>query len=686
MKRLARFGFVIGLAVLTAGLSELGAQQAEPDQDGFESVFKVYLNNPDPVKAAAAQNELIRLSETGNPLAQFYYGHLLVSTSEGNSETARKLFSQSYPKIAGMARDGNNTAAYLVTFSYKYGYATPINRRKAFTLRLQLAEKNYTPAAYAVGASYLAGAGVKTNGDKAVFWLAKAAQGGMADAAWLLGEAYRLGTGVRQSYQLAYYWYSVAAARGDVYAARAREEIKPQLSRRELWGSYRMLTKGDLAHYPAGEYTLWQRCLMAVGIILPWFKFMLLDEYIWLDAAAFGLAALLLSGAMFSWRRRRFLTDIPLMAIKDIFVGWVHVKGLISCARPLISYLARRQCVYYSWSVTEDWERTVQEEYLDKDGKKQVREKVERGSTVIGGWDDRAGFTLEDETAAVPVDSCGAEMDTVSSFYTTCRPGDQLYFGGCSAPEVTDTQHMRHYSESILPLHAPSTIFGHAAPAGAELAIKAGSGAPFYLISLSDAATEKASRLGSIIWLAALSLLAVMAFPVIRVWFLADKPGLAGFTLICLIAYGLLFFAFWFMMAFNGVIFLRNRVSQIRALIDVQLKRRRELVPRLAEAARGLGAYEQALLVKLAELRGTGYKPAYNGLLALAEAYPGLGAAERYLQLMAGIKDAEDKIAGARDSYFNAAAAYNTRLERLPDRLLLRLGLFKPAPVKNFAL
>ena len=678
------------LALLLAWPGALCAQQPQPapaEKDGFESVFQIILTNPDPVKVGAAEDELIRLSETGNPLAQFYYGHLLVETSEADNEAAAKLLAEAYPKVAELAKDGNTTAAYLVTYSYKYGYARPINERRAFKLRLQLAEKNYMPAAYAVGLAYLDGDGVSTNGDKAAFWLARAAQGGLSGAAWSLGQAYQFGKGVQQSYQLAYFWYAVAAAKGDRYAARMREEIKPQLSRKDLWESYKMLTRGDSGLYPAGTYTLVQRCLMAVGIILPWFKFMLLDQYLWLDAIAFGIAALLLTSAMLSWRRRRFLTDIPLLAVKDVFVGWVHLKGFIRCPDPLTSYLAGRACVYYSWSVTEDWERRTMEEYVDsRDGKKKLREKIERGSKVVGGGGDRSAFALQDETGAVLVNSIGSEMDTVASFSETCRPGDPLYFGSCEAPEVADTLHVRHYSEVILPVDVDSTIFGHAAPNDGGVVIEADPATPFYLISLKDAATQKESWLSSLRWLSAVSLMVVLAFPVIRIWFLDDKPGLAGFTFICLLAYCLLFFAFWFMMAFNGVVFLRNRVDQIKAVIDVQLKRRADLLPRLAQAACGLGGFEQAVMLKLTELRGQASKPVYNSLVALLEAYPGLKAATAYRSLMESIKETEAKVAGAKDSYLNAATAYNTRLERLPDRLLLRLGLFKPAPVKDFAI
>lgn len=131
MRKILHLWLAAGLAVTAAGPAVLAAQQAAPEKDGFESVFQIYINNPDPIKAAAAEEELKRLAETDNPLAQFYYGHLLVRTSEDNSETAQKLFSSSYPKIASLARDGNTTAVYMVTYSYKYGYATPINKRRA---------------------------------------------------------------------------------------------------------------------------------------------------------------------------------------------------------------------------------------------------------------------------------------------------------------------------------------------------------------------------------------------------------------------------------------------------------------------------------------------------------------------------------------------------------------------------
>lgn len=707
--RHAKLKIMISLTMLALPLC---AQPANKERDGFESAFKVYLSGTDPVKTAAAAEEIKRLSETGNPLAQFYYGHLLVRTSEGNSETAERLFAKSYPKIAELARDGDATAAYMVTYSYKYGYATPLNKRKAFNLRLQLAEKNYSPAAYGVGMSYLDGDGVKTDGDKAAYWLARAAQGGVALAAVTLGEAYRVGQAVSQNYQLAHYWYSVAASAGDRYAARMREEVKPQLSRRDMLESYRMLTKGDSAHYPAGDYTLWQRALMAAGIIFPWFKFVLLDEYMWWDAAAFGLASLLLTWAMFTWRRRRFIADIPVIPIKDVFIGWVHIKGAIDCQTPLTSPLGRERCVYYSWAVSEDWERTVLEEYIDEKGKKQIREKKESGSTVIASGGKRTPFNLTDETGSVDVQLSGAEFDTVSSFNHACGPDDPLYFSFTDAPEIENTTHRRTFSESVLPDAADATIFGQASPlhegdyllelgrrlremgvkatgrAGSLFKIAQDDAAPFYLLSLSNAEQQKSSHSGTIWTLTVISLISVLAFPVARIFFMQDKPGLAGFTLMCGVFYGLIFFLFWFWMSFNGLVYLRNRTAQIWGLIDVQLKRRYELITSLSAAAAGYLAYAGQIQQAVARLRGrnllAGGKE--NSAVALLEAYPELGAESVIKDLMDRITETEDRVAGARSAWLNAAAAYNTRLERLPDRLLLRLGLFRRAPLEKTAL
>ncbi|KAF0125892.1 MAG: hypothetical protein FD189_1313 [Elusimicrobia bacterium] len=674
---------------------------ATEEKDGFDRTFKVYFEtgSSDP----EAFKEMQRLASTGDPFAQFWYGHLLVRASEypDEQETAHRLFAASYPKLAKLARQGDLKAAYLISYSYKYGYGgRTIDKKRSFAMRLSLAERNYGPAMYAVGVDYYNGEGVKSDRDKAEYWLAKAVQQGVGAAAEALGDIYLAG---QYGYHMAYYWYTVSAVRGSAYAARMREEVKPRLSRRDLMDAWRQL-KGD------GSYPMLpqkpgpaMRAMFALGVIFPWVKFILLDQYIAVDAAAFGLAALLLSGAMFSWRRRRFITDVPKVPIGDIFIGWVHVRGAIGALRPLTSPLGRERCVLYSWSVREDWERTIIEEFIDTDGKKKTREKKESGSTVIASGGDRVPFWLEDDTGRVNMEIDGAEYDTASSFHHSCGPDDPLYSGFTDAPEVSNTLHRRTFSESVIPLNAPATVFGQAYPeqddfllvlgrrlrglgesAAALFKIASHPDVPFYMLSLSDAEAQKASHSSSIKWLSAISLLAVLAAPVARLFFLEELPGLAGFTLVCALAYALLFFLFWFWMAFNGLIYLRNRVRQVWKLIDMQLKRRHDLVDALADAARGALAYEKQVQELVGSLRGYKALGATGGKTAavLRENYPDLGGQAVVADLMDKITETEDRVAGARKIWLDAATAYNTRLERLPDRLLMRLGLFK---VENIA-
>jgi LemA protein len=145
----------------------------------------------------------------------------------------------------------------------------------------------------------------------------------------------------------------------------------------------------------------------------------------------------------------------------------------------------------------------------------------------------------------------------------------------------------------------------------------------------------------------------------------------------------------WAAIVFNLLVRDRNRVAQGWSDVDVQLERRHDLVPRLAEVVRGYAGYERALLTSLAELRGRGHAethPAARGavesdvgqgvhaLVALVEAYPDLKASGHFLELQKQLADTENQIQFARRYYNGAVNLYNTRIQRFPD--LLIAGLF----------
>ena len=150
--------------------------------------------------------------------------------------------------------------------------------------------------------------------------------------------------------------------------------------------------------------------------------------------------------------------------------------------------------------------------------------------------------------------------------------------------------------------------------------------------------------------------------------------------------------AIWF---YNRLVGERNLVRQGYADIDVQLKRRADLVPPLVEAVRGYAAYEKTLLTAVTELRSAAIAAprlaerfAAEGLLGerlkqlvlLQENYPQLKADANFRDLSAKLVEIEDALQYARRFYNGAVEQYQTRIESFPDLIVARLLGFKPMP------
>lgn len=146
---------------------------------------------------------------------------------------------------------------------------------------------------------------------------------------------------------------------------------------------------------------------------------------------------------------------------------------------------------------------------------------------------------------------------------------------------------------------------------------------------------------------------------------------------------------------FNRLVAARNLARQGYADIDVQLKRRADLVPPLVEAVKGYAAYEKALLTTVAEARSAALsgKPGeqrfglerslgqgLRQLLALAEAYPNLKADASFRDLSARLVEIEDHLQHARRFYNGAVKEYVTRIESFPDLLIARPLGFRAMP------
>jgi len=145
----------------------------------------------------------------------------------------------------------------------------------------------------------------------------------------------------------------------------------------------------------------------------------------------------------------------------------------------------------------------------------------------------------------------------------------------------------------------------------------------------------------------------------------------------------------WIWMVYNSLVDVRNRVRQAWSLVDIQLKRRSDLIPNLVNCVKGYRDHESKLLTELAALRselaatppgvaGPNHSAVSKKVIAIAEHYPELKANEVFLSLQKTLSDTEQRIALAR-SYFNEIAThYNTRLEIVPERYVAKLGAMKP--------
>jgi len=140
---------------------------------------------------------------------------------------------------------------------------------------------------------------------------------------------------------------------------------------------------------------------------------------------------------------------------------------------------------------------------------------------------------------------------------------------------------------------------------------------------------------------------------------------------------------------FNKVVRLRNEVSTGWSNIDVQLKRRNDLIPNLVEAVKGYAAHERGVFEEVTNARAAMARastPAEAGaaddilgqalgrLFAVAEAYPDLKASQNFLELQGELTDTEDKISAARRYYNATVLAYNNAIQTFPT--LIFAGMF----------
>ena len=149
----------------------------------------------------------------------------------------------------------------------------------------------------------------------------------------------------------------------------------------------------------------------------------------------------------------------------------------------------------------------------------------------------------------------------------------------------------------------------------------------------------------------------------------------------------------WLITSYNSFIRLRNQVENSWSQIDVQLKRRTDLIPNLINTVKGYAKHEKSTFEEVTKARtaminaGNNVKAtaeaenmlagALKSVFAVAEAYPELKANENFLQLQEELSGTENKVAATRQYYNDMVQEYNTKRESFPSNLIANMFSFK---------
>lgn len=165
-----------------------------------------------------------------------------------------------------------------------------------------------------------------------------------------------------------------------------------------------------------------------------------------------------------------------------------------------------------------------------------------------------------------------------------------------------------------------------------------------------------------------------------------------GWIVLAIIGVIVLILIMYIISSYNGLVKARNKVKDQWAQIDVQLKKRVDLIPNLVETVKGYAKHEQETLDAVISARNTFNKAgnvedeinannqitgALNRLFALSESYPDLKANSNFMSLQSDLKDIEEKISYARQFYNDTVLSYNNKIEMFPSNIIAGMFGFK---------
>jgi hypothetical protein len=406
-----------------------------------------------------------------------------------------------------------------------------------------------------------------------------------------------------------------------------------------------------------------------------------------------------LIAASFNYYRKRIIDDLPTSKTRGVFIGLAELKGTAESESPFTSYLAETKCVQYSWQVDEEWRRMVSRTVTDAKGHSHTETHMESGWTRVGGGGETQPFYLKDDTGIIRIAPEGAKIQGDDTFNKTLTPTDPMYYGKCSAGAIANSTQHRRFHETAILLHAMLYVLGQAREREDVVAAEIAHDKTESMFIISTQSEKQVSRGYSIWWwvFVVLGLAFAMLCGAWRMVITSSNSAIAWEPLMWMgVGYIAALALIWVWTTYNSLINLHQRVKQGWSQVDVQLKRRHDLIPNLVQAVEGYRGHEQETQTVIAELRqqmeatpigvkGPDFKGVAPTLRIIGEKYPELKANQSFLKLQQALADTENRIALARDYFNEIATFYNTRLEIIPDRFLAALAGLRPRTLMTAA-
>lgn len=423
----------------------------------------------------------------------------------------------------------------------------------------------------------------------------------------------------------------------------------------------------------------------------------LFDEFM-----AFALIPAIISIALLWWWRsvmlfKRTVEDVPTSKVKGVFIGLNEVKGKVKSDEPLQTYLTESQSVWYSWSVKEQWRR--KESYTDSKGRRRTR--IRTGWRTVDSGGEHQSFFLVDDTGELLVNPSEAKVDAPSTLSLHCGPSDSMYYDKGPAGSIMHSTHRRRFTEHAIQPGDDLYVLGPATLRDEVAApiIAHKEGERYFFISTKSESQIVRGKNWLSVFLMIFAAVAALAVPVVGISAATGMEPVEAFVqnplweLSAAFVFSLVLGLLYLTLLYNGLVRVRNRLQLAFSLIEVQLKRRHDLIPRLLDCVKGAASHEREVQTMVVATRAEAMKwgPASKDLtqemgkaqavvghfFALAEAYPDLRVDANFRSFMEQLTDTEERIALARSFYNDSLLALQDRLMTFPDVMVAKWFRFQ---------